>query len=305
MNALRAHLTTLVNEKQTLWRTDLAYPFKKMVLQRFLAANILAFLIQYIGLRMSSLDLLFTPVWIASGTAGALIFLRGPRILPGIWLGSAFAYYFANSGPFQAILCASVLALQAYVLLRFSYRFASPTLIFYQRHVFIRLSLVSMIVTAIISYFLTMISYSTIQSDFTWIQIWLQWWFANFNGLMIFACAIITWDAYFPQTYQLKKRISALVLVFGALVFLCLTLLFSHPPSFHLILVILLFLLTLGTSITFKWCGIITALFVQGLILNIAAFCVPALLPSHFPSVLYLQLFIFLEIIFGLFASLR
>jgi hypothetical protein len=300
MNALRSHLTTLINKKQTLLQTELTDQFKKMVLQRIIAANILAFLIQYIGLRMSTLDSLFAPLWIASGTACALIFLRGTRVLPGIGLGSGFAYYFANCSSFQAMLCASLLTLQAYVLLRLSYRYVHPTLVFYQRNLFITFILLSTIITATSSYFLTIITYSSIQSDFTRTQIWLLWWFANLNGLIIFSCSIMTWDAYFPQTYQVKKQLYSLMSYFGPMILLSLILLFPHHLLLTLILSFLLFSLTLAISRKFKWCGIIAALFIQGLILSIATFCMPTIIPSNFQSVLSLQLFILLEIVLGM-----
>jgi hypothetical protein len=303
MSTLRSHLTTLINQRQILVQPDLAYQFRKMVLQRLLAGNMLAFLIQFIGLKISTLDSALTPLWVASGTAAALIFLRGSRILPGIGLGSFAAYYFSNSGLLQALECASLLTLQAYALLRLCYRYVSPSLIFYQRKLFIIFMLFSTLITGIISYCLMLISYPFILSDLIQTALWLHWWLANLNGLIIFACAIMTWDAYFPQTYQIKKHLTSLVLFFGSMICLFFAFLLVHQIFSMLFLAMTLFLLIIKISMKFKWCGIIAALFIQGFILNIITFCTPTLISDNVLSVLYLKLFILFEIFFGLFAA--
>lgn len=302
MNALRCHLTARVVEKQTLNQIDLAYQFKKMVFLRFFAGNLLVFLTQYIGLKMSTLDSFFTPLWIAAGTANALLFLRGSRILPGIWLGSAFAYYFANTGLLLALTSASLLTLQPYILRQLCYRFASPTLIFYQSKLFLLFLLFATLLTAIISLLLTMLFYSHIQNHFSWINVWLSWWLGNLTGLIIFACAIVTWDAFFPQTYQLKNQVVTLTIFFAPFILLCFTFLMTYQ-ILAAPLAILLLLLTLAISLRFKWCGLIAALFIQGLVFNIAFFCYPPISFS-LQSTIFLQLFILLEIVLGFFVAI-
>ena len=308
MNLLRSHIAALINQNQTYARSDLAYQYKKMVVQRFLTGNIFAFLIQYIGLTMSTLSFIFMPLWISSGTALALIFLRGPRILPGIGLGSIVAYYFANSGILHAMECAGLFTFQAYALFRLNYRYASPTLIFYQKKLFFTFFLLSALITAITSYLLSIIFYSAFKNHFTQLQICLQWWLANLNGLIIFACAIMTWDAHFPQIDRVKKQIYLLVGSFGAILF-CFILLFTvllvHQTLSISVFIFAFFsfLLTMSVSIRFGWCGIIAALFLQGLVLPITVFFIPTIVFSHFYPVLYLQVFILFEIIIGVYGS--
>ena len=67
--------------------------FKKMVMQRSLAENLLVFFLQYIGLKLTTFSLDPSPLWLATGTACAYLFLRGYRVLPGIWLGNFAGFY--------------------------------------------------------------------------------------------------------------------------------------------------------------------------------------------------------------------
>lgn len=302
MNTLRQHISTLVVQKQIHLRSDFAAQFNKIVFNRLMAVTLLVFLLQYIGLSMSTLQYLFSPLWLASGTACALIFSRGCRILPGLWLGSLFAYFFANVGVLVAAGCATLYTLQAYLILQLSYRYSSPILIFYQRKLFFNFIVLGLVTTAVVSYCLAIILFPKINHHVTLMQIWLQWWSANFNGLFIFGCAVVTWDVFFPQLYLLNKSMKSVINLFGAIFILCVALLFVHQGLAFALMAFLLLILTGIVSIKFKWCGLVSALFIQGFILSFAGFVNGTLLPSSFAGSLILQGFLFSEICLGLFS---
>src|SRR5688572_28180677 len=83
--------------------------------------NIFIFLLQYMGLMQSTLSKTSAILWLGNGTALAFLFLRGLTILPGIFLGSFFAYLFIT--PMQhAFLAACIHTLEPYAILTVTYR---------------------------------------------------------------------------------------------------------------------------------------------------------------------------------------
>src|SRR5690349_20185221 len=118
-------------------QSNLLGQFKKCVIDRRIMENAIVFLLQYSGLMLSTLSPHPKVLALASGTACAFIFLRGVTVLPGIWLGSLIAYFFAHAGLLSALACATIDALQAYFILWFCYRFVGPTLLFFNIKKFI------------------------------------------------------------------------------------------------------------------------------------------------------------------------
>jgi integral membrane sensor domain MASE1 len=243
-------------------QSNLLWQFKKCVIYRRIAENMLVFLLQYSGLMLSTLVSTPKVVWLASGTACAFIFLRGVTVLPGICLGSFVAYYSAHSGMLLAVECSVLFTLQVYLILWFSYRFIVPSLLFYRIKHFIKFILFSSAITAVVSILLMLCCYSTFIAP-----VWITNWLANLNGILIVSIGLITWDAYFPEIHLLKQKNNYLYLLYGIL--------FISIVSFILSANILFALLTLPivliAALYYKWCGVMAAVFLIGLTLTLAA----------------------------------
>lgn len=311
MKVLNLHkwqrMLDIVNQHPTLIHHNLEWQFKKIFISRLLAENILVFLLQYIGLMFSTLTTHSAPVWFASGTACAFTFMRGYSILPGIWLGSFFTYYFATMSINLAWVCATVYVLQALCLRMLSYRFSCPTLIFYRGWTFVKFILCSSMITAVASLMLEFFCYSKLAYAEAPFQLWVQWWLANFNGILIISCAIITWDIYFPQIDSLK-RLNKLLLyfIYGLLLTLIIALIFSGNPQSTIFFALSTLLLCVVISTRYGWCGTITAFFLFGMLLTLASYLGAPIFVTEFPAItlIYLQLILSFETMAGILISI-
>lgn len=270
-------------------QSDLRRQFQKLFIQRLLAENFLVFLLQYSGLTLSTLTSHPKPLWLACGTACAFIFLRGYSVVPGIFAGSFLAYYFAKSGLGLACTCAAIYSLQAFLLLYICQRFISPSLIFYRKISFVKFILCSAILTAAVSAALEYFCYDGAAR----LLVWIQWWLANFNGIMVFSTALIALDTYFPQIETLKNLDkSKLGLLYGGLLVCVIALALSHTPALIICFAISSLLLTMLISKYYAWCGAVMAIFLLGLSLSLAALLGAPLFSNNFASstAIFLQL---------------
>ena len=276
--------------------------FKKLIFSRLIAENLLVLLLQYIGFSLS----VFSPVSLMAGTACAFIFLRGISVLPGIGLGTFLAYYFANAGIGIALNCTVIMTLQTYFLLKTSYYLRHPTLIFYNRTMLLKFLLSSSLVTAIASFLLEISSHS-ILPPYHPIQLWMQGWLANLNGIFIVACALVTLDAYFPQIDMLKQQqVLKLGLMYGLLFILIFALLFSQSAVLTICLVLSLFLLTLMIGAYLGWCGVMAALFLVGMMLSLAAYLQTSIWTTYFSfeTLMFLEKMLLLQTIISLLVAM-
>lgn len=296
----------IVNQHSTQLQPNLARQLKKLFLQRLLTENLFVFILQYIGLNLSTLSLHSSPLWFATGTASAFLFLRGYSVLPGICLGTFFAYYFAKASFLVAFSCAIVFSLQALLLLWFSYYCLSPTLIFYRLSMFIKFIVYLTLLTGVSSFILVSICYSSLSHADAPIQLFLQWWLANFNAILIFSCALITFDAYFLDFYT-AKHLKSTSLIFGLLLFFIIALILSHTPTSTTCMALLISLLTFFISAHFGWCGAITAAFLLGIVLSLAGLLEAGVFSTYSSSeaLLLLQLFLCVNTIIGLGIAIR
>lgn len=258
------------------------FEYKKIVILRFMMANILICLLQYIGLILSAFP---APLNFATGTACAFIFLRGYYILPGIWFGCYFAEH--------NIQCATVYAVQAFLILFYSYRLISPTLIFYRYRVLIHFILLSAFLAGISAWILH-------PGD------WIYYGLSNLNGILIISLGLVAWDAYFPQIYLLKKHNKPIVvLYYSLLIFFSIALLFSREPWEQVLLSMTTLPILLGVGNRLGWCGVLSVLFLFGLILNLGAFLGAPLFTTYFSwdIFMFLQVFLLMETIIGLLFS--
>lgn len=242
--------------------------YHTLFISRLLAENLFAFLLQYIGLILTPPSTYPIPLWFASGTAFAFVFIRGYTLIPGLWFGSFVAYYLAKFGPYTSFYCATLLTFQPFILSKLCYRYISACLIFYFPNKFILFIIACMSITSVISYLLFSITFV----ESTHPLIWLQWWLADINGTLIFAFALVTLDSYFPDFHLLNKiNKFRLIFLFGSLLLLIFLLVFSHST----ILTILFFAFNMGFIIIisryFGWCGSISAFFMFGSMYGLAA----------------------------------
>lgn len=159
---------------------DVGRQYKYFFIKRSLSDNVLAFFLQFIALMSSTLLPAPNPIWFAPGLAVAMIFLRGYRVLPGIWLGGFFALSFSG---------ASVLTLQAVLLVWITQRFINPSLVFYRANKFLMFGLCNAILAILTSFVLLWIRHFPY-------SLWLQWSLAIFNGVLIVGIAWVTLDTF-------------------------------------------------------------------------------------------------------------
>lgn len=244
---------------------DPSKAFRRLKRIRFITENCLVFLLQYGGLMISLFHSPLSPIWLASGTAGAFVFLRGMTVIPGIWLGSAVAYYLNSHNTLITLSSASLYAMQAFLLLRICQRYISPSIIFYRKREAGAFVLLALLLSMSISFLLAVTSLPMLSPNTTLFGLWLQWWLANFNGMLIFIPALLTWDAYFPQIALIKIPNRMMYSVFGLLIALLLFLLLNPSPTLlQSILVILpLFILIIG--LYFGRCVVMMSVFMIGI----------------------------------------
>lgn len=302
-------MQNIVSQYSKVFQPRRVLNFKKLVLGRFLAENLLVLLLQYVSLTLSTLTQHATPIWLASGTACAFIFLRGYSILPGIWLGSILAFVLARVDFSLALECATIYAAQTWLLLLISYRYISPTLLFYRALDFIKFIVCSALLTVMTSMLLEYFCYSSLQSPLPATQVFFQWWLANFSGIIVLASAIIAWDAYFPQLNSLKPQVHKPVfwLTYGLFLFLILLLLFSDKTLWLVLFSISTFPVIMVIGRYFSWCGVITAICSFGLLLNFSIYFDIGFFAnnSSFATLIFLQLLLCMQVVIGFFISDR
>ena len=295
----------LVNQHQELLppgtNKNTAQQFKKLVIKRLFIENCLIFLLQFVGLKLTSLIVHPSPLWFATGTASAYLFLRGYSVLPGIWLGSYVSFYSEGIGAWLSLSWATTFTLQGLLLLWFSYRYLSPTLIFHHLKTFMQFIAFCIILTGIASLmFIGIGTLSQFQSAVS-LHLWLHWWLGNFNGILIFACSLITWDAYFPDFHATKLLKSTLV-SFGLLFLLIITLVFCHTMLSTSSLFLFIALLNMFISARLGWCGAISVSFLSAIVLCLAAMVDAPVFYTYSSTLtlLLIQLFLAINTVFGL-----
>lgn len=292
-------MAIVVNQHSTLLASNPTYQFKKLVFSRFLTENVLVLLLQYTGLLFST----FTPhsiLWFASGTACAFVFMRGYSVISGIWLGSFLAYLSIRSNFGNALACSTILSLQAYALLWLSYRYIFPTLLFDNANTFLKFVCCSAMVTAITSFSLAYLWYST-----KFYLAGFLWWLSNFNGVLVVACALIAWDAYFSEFYVVLQKCKY-YLFHGLLFITAIILLLNRLPisTVFLTLTILSFIIICSS---FGWCSAVFAIMLLALVLSFGARLDAPIYSTDFSSitVIYLQIVLCTATLIALYMASR
>ncbi len=220
--------------------------YKYLVMKRLMVGNIFACLLQYICLMTSTLLPTTSLAWLATGAACGMLFLRGYRILTGIWLGCFFTYFLASHQLVLSCQCATVFAIQAYLLTWITRLSISPSLVFYHANKLLIFSLVSAGLTAITSFILIWLCSQPF-------SLWLEWWLANFNGVLIVPIAWVATDTFY--TYggksfnahigwcKTSRWAFIIAFLFDAWIYLTL----PKVPFTNLTLIALQLLLCLGT----------------------------------------------------------
>lgn len=276
--------------------------FKTLSLKRFLSLNFIASMMQFGGLTLTTLNASPCPLWLASGASCGLIFMWGSRILPGIFLGGFLAYFLAKAGLILATIAAAIFTFQIGLLLRFSYRYIVPTLIFYERLLFLKFILLAGLLTAFATYILVIFSSHT-KMPLSLLQQWLQWWLANLDGLLIFSFALIALDSYFSQLSTLKKHLFELFLLYGLLIACTIALLGSTHFIASICFTALICILHLVISRRYAWCGMAFAAFIIALLAYFGAILHAPFFHGSFltplSAFIYLEIFLFLWVVLG------
>lgn len=302
-------MTLLVNQhSQQLQSTpSLESQFKKLVLQRLLIINCFTFLLQYSGLKLSTLLPFPAPLWYATGSACALIFLRGYSILPGIWVGSFLAYTLESAIFVTAVGCATVFSLQAVLLRAFQYRFLAPTLIFYRLAMYCKFVLFTTMLTGLTTILLIFFYSLSMPNQEISYQQFLQWWLANLNAILIFSCALVTWDSHFQLPLSIKKLSIKGLSLYSLLLVISFLLTQNHAPLVTILLAIANLIVTIIISVCYGWVGTMAAVFFSGFLLSFAVFLrAPLFDTNHISMAVFLiQLLLLSEIIIGVSMALK
>lgn len=281
--------------------------FKKLVVQRLIIINCFTFLLQYSGLKLSTFLPFPAPLWYATGSACALIFLRGYCILPGVWLGSYLAYSLENAVFLTSVGCATVFSLQAVILRAFNYRFLGPTLIFYRLSTYYKFVLFTMALSGLTTMLLLFFySLSTPHQTITYSK-FLVWWLANLNAILIFSCALVTWDSYFQLPFSIKKLNKKGVSLYTSLLVLIILLSQSHTPLATMVFALANLIITIIISAYYGWVGTMAAVFCSGFLFGFTALLETPLFQTNlmFTTILSIQLLLFSEIMLGVTLSLK
>lgn len=256
--------------------SNLSQQFKKLFIQRFLSENLFIFIIQYIGLNLGTVSLNSSPMWFATGTSCAYLFLRGYGVIPGIFLGTLCAYLIANAGFTLACSSALLFCLQAIALRSFCYKFLSPTLIFYRLKDFAVFIIYACLLSGLISYILLILSYPSLASTTSLQSLAIQWWLGNFNGIIIFATTFLTFDTYFLDYYAERNFKNTFWLL--ATLFILLTgLVFSAHLILITIFALIVFIYTIYISLFYHWPGALFVSFITSFFISVAGLFNPPL----------------------------
>jgi hypothetical protein len=288
-----------VNQSTSFLQTDRSKQFQKLVITRLLSENMLVLLLQACGLMLSTLAAHPFPLWLATGTACAFIFMRGWTILPGIWLGT-FIPYFLIGHFLLACQCATLFALQTFLLFWIGQHYINPTLLFYNKKSLAQFIILAATITGFASWALMGVCYPN-HSDFLFL--FLQGWLANLNGILIFSIALIVLDAYFPDMHKFKKINRGIAgLLFSGIIF-C-GLLMTLSSQFFLMSFFSLVTLPLIVIISFLYgrCGYAAALFLLSsvIIVGIHFNFIPDM---SLKKLLYWQVVLLMNALMGLFIS--
>lgn len=290
-------MLAIVNQHPALTLQNPKRRSLQLYLRRLFTENILVILLQYTGLTISMLVSPNSPAWLASGTACAFIFLRGISITPGIWLGTFLAYYSANTSAGLAIVIASLFAFQAVALLWVSIRYINPILIFYHRWQYVKFILYASAVTAFIS-----LGWVSLSQPILTVDLWLQAWLANLNGILVIAFALAVWDAYFPELESFGQlSLPLIAITYGTLLVVMIAYLGNVLPFIGFAAIA--WLLVIIISQLFGWCGVVNAIFLLGMLLTLAAFVGTPLFANHFSitALIFLESFLAISALSGLF----
>lgn len=255
-----------------------------------LTENLIAFLLQYIGLMLHLTTSLPAPVWLDTGTASAYLFMRGYRPLPGIFAGSVLAYLSADAGIGLGIVSALILTAQPLSLIYLCRRYISPAPLYYRSPPALAYILLAATLTAAASASLILAAYPYLNNSLPAFQIWLQWWLANLAGILTLGSGLIIWDAYFPSAHKLKAlNKSRLYACYGALTLAAVLLVSSQTSTLIICSGMLVLCLLLMINVIYGKCGGVTAVCVTGFILAMAAYLGSPLFDAPLAAVLFVQ----------------
>jgi hypothetical protein len=260
------------NMQDMLTLTD--HRLRRLTVFRWLAANLLVCGFLFSGLHINAMTASITPMWLASGAATALVFMRGSRILPGVGLGALLAYFYAGADAATAISAAIIWLLQTYILFVLSSKCISPSLVFRQFKLYLYFVLLCGLVTFISTKTLIMICDNPAVSA-------VNWWLANLNGILVLSVAVYTWDYYFPAVSEMSQKTARKIAV-RLLLLMLLILLYLMVDTAYLATFLFLGIIIVLTKLVqrYGWCGGMAGIFMLGMTLLFAGLVSPHLITT-------------------------
>jgi hypothetical protein len=287
------------------------YPeqFNLLIIKRFFVFNLFVACLQLGGLALTTLGSRFSILWFAHGVGLSLCFLRGKRVLPGIFLGSFLAYFLANTGLILALLLALLLTLQVFLLYWICERCAHPIPFLYQKKIFIKFIFYIIMITAINSLLMVLLCYPILyQPILSPQELFINWWLANLNGSLIFYLMLISCDVYFPQSDLISKK-RKIFYIFNILFLISVILLLAMSQIILINILLILFILFYIIIIfsKFKQFGLISAIFITGFCLSLTAFGNTPIWHTDFSiqTLFYLQFVLSIFNIYCIYLSLQ
>lgn len=237
----------------------------QIVIGRLAAENIMITLLQYVGIMFVMTTTVPSPIWLASGTACAFIFMRGLTIVPGMFLGTLLAALSLGTSAPMSVLYSVIYLAQTLGLLWVTQQLIAPSLLFHRVCPYLAFIVFSCVLTAIFAFLLSSISYS-----FT--DAFIRWWLADWSSVLVFGIGLVTWDAYFPELDALKEMNKWLLIgLYGLLTIVALAILY-YSGQVQAFLLLATTCLMIIISLRYGWAGAIAANCLICIIFSLASF---------------------------------
>ncbi len=237
----------------------------QIVIGRLAAENIMITLLQYVGIMFVMTTTVPSPIWLASGTACAFIFMRGLTIVPGMFLGTLLAALSLGTSAPMSVLYSAICVVQTLGLFWVTQQLIAPSLLFHRVCPYLAFIVFSGVLTAIFAFLLSSISYL-----FT--DAFIRWWLADWSSVLVFGIGLVTWDAYFPELDALKEMNKWLLIgLYGLLTIMTLAILY-YSGQVQAFLLLATTCLMIMISLRYGWAGAIAANCLICIIFSLASF---------------------------------
>lgn len=190
--------------------------FNRMLVLRRITEAVMVTLFTYVGLYLGPLDAMIKPVWPHTGILIGILFLRGSRITPWLFLGSALAYWQASSNWAYAITMGALTGFSSYLFYVASLSFVGPIAPLNRVKPLIKMTLLILLFAPLIG-FTTFITTNYFIAATYPAHLLVSTMFSCTISLMIFTPICLIWDTFIPGGSHSKKE-KAIILLLTLLV---------------------------------------------------------------------------------------